>query len=254
MENQIEARKLNKTFSLSKTNTNHVLKDVDLDIKKGEFIAVMGPSGSGKSTLLYNVSGMDYLTSGDLLFKEKKLNELKERDLAKVRLNTMGFIFQQSHLLKDLSILDNVLLPGYTSDKFTKKEVDQRAHILMERLGISAIKNNKINEASGGQLQRVSIARALINQPEILFADEPTGALNSSASDEVLSILKSINDEETTVLIVTHDPKVASYAERVLYICDGRIESEKHLGTFTNIETIHEREASLIEWLTVCGF
>lgn len=249
----ISGKNINKWYQMSKTNKAHVLRDVDLEISSGEFVSIMGPSGSGKSTLLYNVSGMDRLTSGEVTFKGTNITTASDQALSDLRLNNMGFVFQQSHLLKDLSIKDNILLPGFASNKFTRDEVIIRGEKLIEDLGIEDIANNRINEASGGQLQRVSIARALINEPEILFGDEPTGALNSSMSAEVMSIFNQINRKGKTVLVVTHDARVAAISDRVLFMIDGKIVAELDLGKYKEDEDVSEREQQLSAWLIKHG-
>ena len=253
MKEILSAKKINKTFEISKTNTYTALKDVDITISKGEFVSVMGPSGSGKSTLLYNVSGMDRASSGKVEFMGKELTGMDDKELSKTRLKDMGFVFQQSHLLKDLNIIDNIILPGASAKKESKKVITDRANKLMKELGIDEIAKNKITEASGGQLQRVSICRALINQPEILFGDEPTGALNTKAAKDVMDILKDINSKGTTVMLVTHDPKVAAKCDKVMFMADGELVSEIELGKYGDEETIKDRETTLTKWLVDLG-
>lgn len=176
----------------------------------------MGPSGSGKSTLLYTISGMDQMSSGSVKVDSKELSCMKEEALAKLRLTEIGFIFQQSNLLRNLNLFDNIILSAYLAKCESKKIVNERALELMGKMGISDIASHYITEASGGQLQRVSICRALINNPNIIFADEPTGALNLKSTEEVMQILLNINRDGTTIMLVTHDVKVAAKTERVL--------------------------------------
>ena len=255
MNTVLESRNLNKNFAMGKGVAQHVLKDVNLQVEKGEFVSVMGPSGSGKSTLLYNVSGMDRMTYGSVVFDGKDLSLLSEKELAAVRLNYMGFIFQHVHLLKNLSIFDNIILTAYLANKRSRKEVNRKAKELMEICGISDIAGNDITQASGGQLQRVGICRALINDPQIIFGDEPTGALNSKASAEIMALLGSINQTGTTVMLVTHDVKVAAKTERVLFMLDGRIVEQKHLGKFSGErDDARIREEVLSAWLLGLGF
>ena len=227
MSNILEASSINKKVELGKDNELHILKDVDLDIENGEFISVMGPSGSGKSTLLYNVSGMDRMTSGSVKFKNQEISVLKEEELAKIRLNNMGFIFQDINLLKNLSLIDNVMFPALLSKNADKTAIHNKAKELLEMTGIEKLADNNITQASGGQLQRVGICRALINDPDIIFGDEPTGALNSKSAAEIMSILSEINKNGTTIMLVTHDAKVAAKTERVLYMVDGNIVAQK---------------------------
>ena len=250
----LESRDLNKTFALGKQNKQHVLKDVDVQIERGEFIAVMGPSGSGKSTLLYNISGMDRMTSGSVIFDGQELSDLSEEALSDVRLTEMGFIFQHIHLLKNLSIFDNVILPAYLARNGGRKGVNRRATELMETVGIAELADHNVTQASGGQLQRVGICRALINEPAILFGDEPTGALNSKAAGEIMDLLADINRSGTTILLVTHNAKIASRTERVLFMLDGKIASERRLGKYTGNGDIRAREEGLSNWLLEMGF
>ncbi|MDF2801033.1 MAG: transporter ATP-binding protein [Anaerocolumna sp.] len=251
----LEVKGLNKKVDLSEENALHILKDVDLEIEEGEFISVMGPSGSGKSTLLYNVSGMDRLTSGSVKFLSNEINELKEEELAKLRLNKMGFIFQDINLLKNLSLIDNVMFPALVSKNVNKHEVYKKAKNLLEMTGIIELADHNITQASGGQLQRVGICRAMINHPEIIFGDEPTGALNSKATSEIMSILSEINKKGTTIMLVTHDAKVAARTERVLYMVDGRIVAQKKIHKFDEkYDSIKSREESVMKWLVENGF
>jgi putative ABC transport system ATP-binding protein len=238
---------------MSKNYKQQVLKDVDIDIEAGEFISVMGPSGSGKSTLLYNVSGMDQTTSGSVRFNDIAIEKATDKELAELRLNRMGFVFQQNHLLKDLNIQDNILLPGFASGKFSREEVKKRGNMLIDDLGIRQVAENRTTEASGGQLQRVSIARALINEPDILFGDEPTGALNSSASMDVMKIFLDINKKGTTVMVVTHDARVAAMSDRVIFMSDGKLLSEISLGKYDEKEDLSHREQRLSTWLIKHG-
>ena len=251
----LESQHLCKSFVLGNDNEYTVLSDVDLTIEPGEFVAVMGPSGSGKSTLLYNVSGMDRAKSGRVLFKGQDITALSEEELAEVRLTGMGFVFQHIHLLKNLSIFDNVVLPAYLARAESHDQIDQRAEALMAQVGVAHLASNDITQASGGQLQRVGICRALINNPAILFGDEPTGALNSKAAGEIMDLLAEINDSGTTIMLVTHDVRVAARSERVLFMLDGQIVSEKYLGKpGENGADRKEREESLSSWLTELGF
>jgi putative ABC transport system ATP-binding protein len=254
MNNVLEARSLNKKVVLGNDNELHILKDVDLEIEKGEFVSVMGPSGSGKSTLLYNVSGMDRLTSGSVKLNSVEISGLKEEELASIRLNSMGFIFQDINLLKNLSLIDNVMFPALLSKDADKTKVNQRAQKLMEMTGIEKLADNNITQASGGQLQRTGICRALINDPDIIFGDEPTGALDSRSAEEIMSILADINKKGTTVMLVTHDVKVAAKSERILYMLDGNIVSQKKMSKYdAQHHDIKEREESLMKWLVGNG-
>lgn len=234
----IKIEQIAKSFKDTK-----VLNNISFEIKKGDFIAIMGPSGSGKSTLLYSVSGMDSISEGSIMFEGVNIMELQERELSNFRLTKMGFVFQNAQMLKNLSIYDNIILPGLVAKKESPEQIKKRASKLMERTGIEGIENRDINEVSGGQLQRASICRAMINNPEILFLDEPTGALNSEATDQVLEILEDLNREGMTIMTVTHDQRVASRAKKVLYIRDGQIVSCKE---FKNGD---DRMVELNNWL-----
>lgn len=194
MSKIIEVKDLCKTFVVNKRQ-NNVLKNVNFSVEEGEMIAIMGPSGSGKSTLLYSVSGMDNVTSGEVIFDGKVITTMKENELADLRLNDMGFIFQQMYMMKNLTILDNIVLPAVQSKKnsMTKAEKIKSGEALMHKLGIAEIADNDINEVSGGQLQRACICRSMINSPRVLFADEPTGALNRASSGEVMDELVKLN-------------------------------------------------------------
>lgn len=255
MEHILEVKDLCKTYILNKRQ-NNVLKNVNFSVNKGEMAAIMGPSGSGKSTLLYAVSGMDHITSGEVLFEQKNIAAMGERELAELRLNEMGFIFQQMYMLRNLSVLDNIILPACQSDKIreSRKETVARGETLMRRLGIIDVADHDITEVSGGQLQRACICRSLMNQPEMIFADEPTGALNRTASGEVMEELAKINEQGTAVLLVTHDVKVAAKCTRVLYLVDGNIKGEYNLDRFTDASGTLERERALNNWLLEMGW
>ncbi len=254
MNTILEAKKINKKVELEKNNELHILKDVDLTIEKGEFIAVMGPSGSGKTTLLYNISGMDAVSSGEVVFHQDKLNEMKEEKLASVRLDKMGFIFQDINLLKNLSLIDNIVFPAFVAKNKKKEELYEKANQLMKMTGIDQLANNSITQASGGQLQRVAICRALMNDPDIIFGDEPTGALDSKATSEIMSILEEIHQNQTTILLVTHDAKVAAHSERVLFMMDGKIIAEKKFDSEEKTsEALKNREEGITRWLIENG-
>lgn len=220
-----------------------VLQDVSFEIEKGDFVAVMGPSGSGKSTLLYSISGMDSISAGKVMFEGANISQMKEAELSQFRLNKMGFVFQNVQMLKNLSVFDNITLPGLVAKKEPAAAIRKRATQLMQQMEIQDIKQRDIREVSGGQLQRSSICRAMINNPDILFLDEPTGALNSAAEDQVLAILEDLNRQGTTIMTVTHDARVAARARKVIYIIDGQIAGCKE---FSEDE---DRERVLDDWL-----
>ncbi len=255
MDTILEVKNLCKTYIINKRQ-NNVLKNVTFSIKAGDMTAIMGASGSGKSTLLYSVSGMDNITAGEVKFCGTDIPGMNENQLAKLRLNKMGFIFQQMYMLKNLSILDNIILPARQSRKIKERysETAGRGRDLMRKLGISDIADNDINEVSGGQLQRACICRSMINKPDIIFADEPTGALDRTASGEVMEELACINNEGTTVMLVTHDVRVAARCTRLLYIADGNIEGEYNLGRCTGSTKLRERERQVSNWLMEMGW
>lgn len=250
MEHILDVKNLCKTYIVNKRQ-NNVLRNVNFTVDEGEMVAVMGPSGSGKSTLLYAVSGMDSITAGEVHFSGRNIAELNAVELADLRLDEMGFIFQQMYMLKNLTVLDNIILPACQSKKNTKSRTEkvQAGEDLMRRLGIIEIADNDINEVSGGQLQRACICRSMINKPKMIFADEPTGALNRTSSEEVMEELTKINRDGTTVMLVTHDAKVAAKCTRVLYIVDGNIKEEYNLGKYTSPSQLRERERTLNNWL-----
>ena len=249
----LSAKDLCKTYVIDKRQ-NNVLKNVNLEVNEGEMIAIMGPSGSGKSTLLYAISGMDRVTSGQVIFDGKDITELREKELAKLRLDEMGFIFQQMYMMKNLTILDNIILPAAESKKTkeSNKEKQMRGEALMRKLGIIEVADNDINEVSGGQLQRACICRSMMNFPKLLFADEPTGALNRTSSNEVMDELVKLNKEGTTIVMVTHDAKVASRCSRVLFIVDGNIKGE--YTELSNEADPNRRERGLNNWLMDQGW
>ena len=255
MSNILEVKDLCKTYIINKRQ-NNVLKNVSFSISEGEMVAIMGPSGSGKSTLLYNVSGMDSFTAGSVRFCGNELSDFTESELADLRLDKMGFIFQQMYMLKNLTIFDNILLPSLQSKSNTKsrKEKVEYAQSLMRRLGIIDIADNDINEVSGGQLQRACICRSMINSPKMIFADEPTGALNRTTSDEVMDELAKLNADGTTIMLVTHDVKVAAKCSRVMFLVDGNISGEYNLEKWNADSQLRDRERTLSNWLMEMGW
>ena len=225
MKEIICGRKLVKFFGEG-SEKRKVLDEVDVSVAKGEFLSVMGPSGSGKSTLLYTLSGMDAIDGGTVSFCGRDLAVCREEELADLRRTRMGFVFQQPALLKNLNLLDNIIFPSLRSHGRNGAEAEEKAKALMERTGILPLAQRSITQTSGGQLQRAGICRALMGDPEIIFADEPTGALNSSAAEEIMDIFSEINAQGTAVMMVTHDPKIAARAGRILFLADGRTAGE----------------------------
>lgn len=249
----IKAEKIIKEFGETKEERTCVLQGIDLEVHQGEFVVIMGQSGSGKSTLLYSISGMDKMSSGKVIFDGEDISNLKEEKMSQLRLEKMGFIFQHSYLLKNLTIQDNIVLPAMKARKMKKLEIIEQANGLMKKMEIDHVAKHDTNQVSGGQLQRAAICRALINHPRILFADEPTGALNRSTTKEVMDILNGINQEGTTIVLVTHDAKVAARADRVIYLADGQIEAECKLEKYKKTKE-KERENVVNTWLVQRGF
>lgn len=254
MEPLIISENITKSFGLGDEKIN-VLDGISVNICQGEFVAVMGPSGSGKSTLLYALSGMDSVDSGTITFDGSDLSALKENELADLRRAKMGFVFQQPTLLKNLNILDNITLPSMRDSRKKGAQLTEKAKLLMKKTGISGMDNRDITQASGGQLQRVGICRALMGDPKIIFGDEPTGSLNSTSANEIMTLLSQIHGSGVTILLVTHDVKVAAKAGRVLFIYDGKIAGEYLPGIYdeTSDDQI-AREESLAEWLAGMKF
>jgi len=220
----IELKKISKVYGKG-DNITHALKDVSLVIRKGEFWSVMGPSGSGKSTLLNIIGCMDKATDGEYMLNGELVNEYSGEQLSIARNQKISFIFQHFALLNDYSVYDNIVLP-LNCRRMTSKEKMKKANYYMERLGIKELARKKPSQISGGQQQRVAIARALITEPEIILADEPTGALDQKTGNELMTLLKEINHEGITILLVTHDEKIASVATKKLYIEDGKCRVE----------------------------
>lgn len=217
----IKAENLNKTYTTTKA-----LDNASVEIDSNDFTALMGSSGSGKSTLMYVISGMEKADSGTIFFEGSDISKYDENELADLRRLKMGFVFQQPTLLKNLNIIDNIILPTYVENEKNVDSLVSKAKDLMRKTGIEGLEDRSLTQVSGGQLQRVGICRALMGSPSIIFADEPTGALNSKASREIIELLKSINDEGTAILMVTHDPGVAANAKNVLFMKDGQIIDE----------------------------
>lgn len=222
MKKVIEAKHLNKYFY--KPVEFHVLKDIDLSIYSGEFAAIVGPSGSGKSTLLYALSSLDREYEGEVLFNDIELKTLTNQKLAYLRNRSIGFIFQFHYLLADFTALDNVMLPGLKLGELPPEELEEKAMQKLDLLGIADQAMKKVNRLSGGQQQRVSIARALINEPRIIFCDEPTGNLDSKNAMVVFDMLKNLTREyDQTILMVTHDDSFSSKTDRQIQLLDGKI-------------------------------
>ncbi|WHY59567.1 ABC transporter ATP-binding protein [Cytobacillus firmus] len=225
----LEAKKIHKSYG-NKFNRQEVLKGIDMKIETGEFVSIMGASGSGKTTLLNVLSSIDSASGGEINIEGKEMTRLKEKQLAEFRKKHLGFIFQEYNLLDTLTVKENILLPLSIS-KTPKKEADEKFASVAAELGILELKDKYPNEISGGQKQRTSAARAFIHEPSIIFADEPTGALDSKSASDLLNKLSDLNQKrKATIIMVTHDPVAASFCSRVIFIKDGQIYTQLNKG------------------------
>ncbi len=227
----IKTNKLCKSYIIGKQGI-HVLKNIDLELYEGDFTVIMGRSGSGKSTLLYSLSTMDQPTSGGVSLLGKEITSLSEKEITNIRKKEISFIFQSINLLPDLTAFENIAYSGYGCKNASKQEINQRTEKLLEKFDLVDLKDKYPNEISGGQQQRIAVARALITGSKLLFGDEPTGALNSSAGKQVLDTLTEVNRSGQTIIMVTHDLKAARRASRLMYLTDGRIDGDLQLGGY----------------------
>lgn len=210
----------------------NVLDGVSVEMYEGEFVVIMGPSGSGKSTLMYALSGMDTIDGGKAVFNGKDMSAATEQELSEMRRKEMGFVFQQPTMLKNLNILDNIIFPSMRDHRKNAESILEKARALMKKVGIAELEARDITQVSGGQLQRAGICRALMNNPKIIFGDEPTGALNSKTAEDIMDIFCDINRGGTSIMLVTHDTKVAARAERIMFMRDGQMMNELKLPRF----------------------
>ncbi|MFB4168251.1 ABC transporter ATP-binding protein [Virgibacillus sp. JSM 102003] len=228
----LQARNVHKTFG-TKGNAQHVLKGIDLRVTRGEFVGIMGPSGSGKTTLLNVLATIDYTTDGTILIDDADISKLSNTELSAFRRNKLGFIFQDYNLLDTLTVKENILLPLSLS-KMSKRKAESEFTAIADVLDIRALSNKYPHEISGGQKQRTAAGRALIHQPSIVFADEPTGALDSKSASSLLDVMEKVNQQrDVTVVMVTHDPVASSYCSRVVFLRDGKTYSELYRGNKT---------------------
>ena len=247
----ISARHLKKSFNTDEMEQT-IFENLNLDIYYGDFTVIMGSSGAGKSTLMYSLAGMDRPTDGSIIFAGKEITKCTDDQLAVFRRKNCGFVFQQIYLLEKMSLMDNVLTAGTLCDS-DKKTVLKRAKELFELVNIPKVTQKKFStQVSGGEAQRAGIVRAVINKPEVVFADEPTGALNSNNSEAVLNVFTKLHKEGQSIIMVTHDNKTALRGNRVIYIKDGQIFGECNPGNF--IEEDREREKKLDNFLTEMGW
>ena len=237
-----------KAFPENGTETQ-ILQSINIEIYEGDFTIIMGASGAGKSTLLYALSGMDSITDGEILYKDQILNRLSENRKAAIRAKEFGFVFQQTHLVSNLTLFENVAVAGYVAKTATPKAVWQRAGELLKQMHVEKAKDRLPSQVSGGEAQRASIARAMIGNPGLIFADEPTGALNKANSEEVLNLLSGLHENGQSILMVTHDAKAAIRGNRILYLEDGQILDELTLPVFQE-EDARAREEKISLWLS----
>ena len=240
-----------KTY-VSNGSSFQAIRHLNIEINQGDFTVIMGSSGSGKSTLLYLLSGMDEVTEGQVYFQEEKIHEMGEKGAARFRRESIGFIFQAIHLVPNLSLFENVAIAGYLlpCDRNSTRE---RAANLLQVMGLSDQAKRLPGQVSGGQQQRAAIARSLINSPAVLFADEPTGSLNSAQGQNVLDILTQVNQEGQTIVMVTHDIKAACRADRILFIKDGQIDGDLQLEKY-HPEKGSQREQDIFDYLKGKGW
>lgn len=247
----IKTQLLCKSF-ITDGEINNIIKNMDLEIYEGDFTVIMGSSGSGKSTLLYSLSGMDQVTTGKVFFDKEDITRMKEKEITKLRKNKLGFIFQGINLIPNLNVYENIVSPTYKT-KINRKVIEQRVDNLIDQLELKDHKHKFPNQMSGGQRQRVAICRALINNPKVLFADEPTGSLNSSQGESVLDIFTNVHAKGQSVVMVTHDLKAALRGNRILYITDGRIDGDLSLPEYET-DNLRLREDTLYKFLKSKGW
>lgn len=243
----LSAKDVCKSFA-NNGEQNHILNHVSFDLYQGDFTVIMGASGSGKSTLLYSISGMDSITAGEVFYRGKKISGCREKEMARLRAEEFGFVFQQIHLVSNLTLLENITVPGFMAKKKGAKAVKERALQLLEKVNVLHAKDRLPAQVSGGEAQRAAVARAVIAEPGLLFADEPTGALNRKNTEDVLDLMTEMNRDGQSILMVTHDVRAALRADRLLYLEDGKIGGEMKLPPYTP-EEARNRETQINAWL-----
>ena len=248
----LEVKNVKKIYT-TRFGSNQVeaLRDVNFTVERGEYVAIMGESGSGKTTLLNILAALDKPTEGKVYLKDRDLGKLKEKEIATFRRQNLGFVFQDFNLLDTFSLKDNIFLPLVLSGK-KYPEMEKRLKPIAEKLGIEKLLEKYPYEVSGGQKQRAAIARALITKPQLILADEPSGALDSKAADSLMNLFTTINQEGQTMVMVTHSVKAASSAKRVLFIKDGKVFHQLYRGNLTN-EEMYERISDTLKILTTGG-
>lgn len=243
----LSAKNVSKRFS-----GEAVLKSISAEIYQGDFTVIMGSSGAGKSTLLYALSGMDSISEGQVCYKEQEISSLNENKMAALRAREFGFVFQQTCLVSNLTLFENVVVAGYLGN-LSGRSVRERTAELLEQMHVEKAQNRLPGQASGGEAQRAAIARAVINRPGILFADEPTGALNRRNTDEVLDLFTRLNQEGQSILMVTHDLRCAVRGNRILYLEDGKLLDQMELSPYASDQT-GERDIRISVWLSALGW
>lgn len=248
----LEVKNVKKIYT-TRFGSNQVeaLRDVNFTVERGEYVAIMGESGSGKTTLLNILAALDKPTEGKVYLKDRDLGKLKEKEIATFRRQNLGFVFQDFNLLDTFSLKDNIFLPLVLSGK-KYPEMEKRLKPIAEKLGIEKLLEKYPYEVSGGQKQRAAIARALITKPQLILADEPSGALDSKAADSLMNLFTTINQEGQTIVMVTHSVKAASSAKRVLFIKDGKVFHQLYRGNLTD-EEMYERISDTLKILTTGG-
>lgn len=243
----LSGKKIVKTFGQTR-----VLNEIDIEIYKGDFTVIMGTSGSGKSTLLYCLSGMEQAADGIISCGSQKITGASERELTKLRADEFGFVFQKTHLVSNLTLYENIVMAGLIGSGLDEKAVKERARGLAAQMNLGDAADRLPSQVSGGEAQRAAVARAVMGSPAVLFADEPTGALNKANTKEVLNLFTGLHEKGQTILLVTHDKEAALRGDRILYIEDGRVISELTLPKYSQGDTARERK--LTAWLEGLGW
>ena len=247
----LSGKELSKTYVQSGKESK-ILTNIDVEFYEGDFTVIMGSSGAGKSTLLYALSGMDTITAGSVIFKGQEISSFSEKKMAQLRAKEFGFIFQQTHLVSNLTLFENVAVAGYAAKVGGVKEIREKSDMLLLKMHAGDAKDRYPQQVSGGEAQRAAIARAMIGNPALLFADEPTGALNKANSEEVMKLLMELNHEGQSILMVTHDVRAALCGNRILYL-DGKILDELNLAPYRQ-DDLKKRENKVLDWLSRLGW
>lgn len=245
-------KEISKTYTQNGKETK-ILTNINVALYEGDFTVIMGSSGAGKSTLLYALSGMDTITAGNVIFDGQEITGLSEKKMARLRAQAFGFIFQQTHLVSNLTLFENVAVAGYAAKAGSVREIREKADTLLFQMHAEGAKDRYPSQVSGGEAQRAAIARAMIGNPGLLFADEPTGALNRANSEEVMKFLTKLNHDGQSILMVTHDVRAALYGNRILYLEDRKILDECELSPYGQ-DNIKDREKKVSGWLSRLGW